>query len=178
MLQEFQRVLNSFPFDYEDTRRKEILTSIIERVEVKEPTEIDIPEPINKIEYSSFPSDDRVLVSMTSVEPQMNPNSPWARLISRVPVPFLIRIHLRKFEFDTVRILIQSGKISDMNDLKWIRNSLRKMEEDVPFDSIIGRASFKITDLRRLVQKKLMLSPESLLPGLNDPRFDTLFERN
>ncbi|EQA35774.1 hypothetical protein LEP1GSC047_0220 [Leptospira inadai serovar Lyme str. 10] len=155
MLQEFQRVLNSFPFDYEDTRRKEILTSIIERVEVKEPTEIDIPEPINKIEYSSFPSDDRVLVSMTSVEPQMNPNSPWARLISRVPVPFLIRIHLRKFEFDTVRILIQSGKISDMNDLKWIRNSLRKMEEDVPFDSIIGRASFKITDLRRLVQKKI-----------------------
>ncbi|EQA46413.1 hypothetical protein LEP1GSC050_0429 [Leptospira broomii serovar Hurstbridge str. 5399] len=155
MLQEFQRVLNSFPFDYEDTRRKEILTSIIERVEVKEPTEIDIPDRISTAEYSEFPSDDHILERMTSVESQINPSSPWAKLISRVPVTFLIQIHLRKFEFDTVRILIQSGKISEMNDLKWIRNSLRKMEKDVPFDAIVGRASFKITDLRRLVQKKI-----------------------
>ena len=44
-----------------------------------------------------------------------NPNSSWSKITHNFPVDFLVRIHFRKYDFDTVKKLIQKGKINNNN---------------------------------------------------------------
>lgn len=92
---------------------------------------------------------------MAAQEANLNPNSPWGRMVSKFSIEFLLRVHLRKCEFETVRKLITSGKVTDEVNLRLIRDSLLKMEKNINVDKVLASYLEEMIELRRLAQRKL-----------------------
>ncbi|HNH11339.1 MAG TPA: hypothetical protein PK683_22760, partial [Leptospiraceae bacterium] len=90
------------------------------------------------------------------------PNSKWAKAVRQFSVKFLIRIHFRKYEFDVVKKLILSGKIYDIEDMIYIRNSILELEKFLDKDPILNYHLEKMTDLRRICQAKINVSRKSV----------------
>lgn len=91
----------------------------------------------------------------TDIPNNINPNSPWGRMVSKFSIDFLLRVHLRKCEFETVRKLVTSGKVTSEENLRLIRDSLLKMEKNVNVDKVLASYLDEMTELRRLTQRKL-----------------------
>ncbi|EQA43994.1 hypothetical protein LEP1GSC050_2091 [Leptospira broomii serovar Hurstbridge str. 5399] len=154
MLEEYQRVLTASPNEYEDARRRNNLAALLEQSGTPTTVARDIPE------YEIGPSigshgTKRAVDKIASDEVLINPKSPWSRLTSKFSSEFLIRIHLRKYEFDTVKKLILGGKIVEYDELKFVRDTLQVMESHVHLDPLLSNFISEMTELRRLAQKKM-----------------------
>ncbi|EQA37209.1 hypothetical protein LEP1GSC047_4002 [Leptospira inadai serovar Lyme str. 10] len=154
MLEEYQRVLTAAPNEYEDARRRNNLAALLEQSGTPATIARDIPE------YEIGPSigshgTKRAADRVASNEILINPKNPWSRLTSKFSSEFLIRIHLRKYEFDTVKKLIQGGKIAEYDELKFVRDTLQVMESHVHLDPLLNNFLSEMTELRRLAQKKM-----------------------
>ncbi|MCR9142752.1 MAG: hypothetical protein NXI24_10910 [bacterium] len=79
----------------------------------------------------------------------------WGRSVQKYGVEFLIRIHLRKYDFELLRSLIRGGRISRENDLRYLRDSLRKMQGRLDVDPPLKRFVKEMAELRRLAQVRL-----------------------
>ncbi|TGJ99696.1 hypothetical protein EHO59_17845 [Leptospira semungkisensis] len=154
MLEEYQRVLTSSPNDYDDNRRRNLLSELLEKAGTPVSVARDIPD-YEITPSSGTPGFKRAADMVASDEGSFNPKSPWSRLTSKFSVEFLIRIHLRKYEFDTVRKLILGGKLTSFEDLKFVRDSVQKMETHLNLDASLQSYASDMTELRRLAQKKM-----------------------
>lgn len=142
MLDEYIRLIATNAFEYTDSWRKEKLYKLYRD---EEPTyETDFEE-----EHSSG--------TTTSAERRyMDPgNSKWAKAVNQFSIRFLIRIHFRKYEFDVVKKLVQTSKISMLDDLVYIRNTLKDLEKQLDRDTILKYHLDKIVELRRITQAKI-----------------------
>ncbi|TGL64141.1 hypothetical protein [Leptospira sarikeiensis] len=159
MLEEYQRVLTAAPNDYDDNRRRNVLAEVLERAGTPVTVARDIPDyEISSIGGNSSGSPlgfKRAADAVASNEVAFNPKSPWSRLTSKFSVEFLVRIHLRKYEFDTIRKLILSGKLVTFEDLKYVRDSIHTMENHTHLDPLLRNYTDEMTELRRLAQKKM-----------------------
>ncbi|TGK21967.1 hypothetical protein EHO61_01655 [Leptospira fluminis] len=159
MLEEYQRVLTANPNDYEENRKRNNLSSLLENSGTPTVIARDIPE--FEIGPSSGGSakygTKRAVDKIEADDALINPKNPWSRLTSKFSAEFLIRIHLRKYEFDTVRKLVQTGKISEYEDLKFVRDTLQEMEGRTHLDPLLSNFMTEMVDLRRLTQKKMNL---------------------
>ena len=85
----------------------------------------------------------------------MNLSGGWGVAVERYGVQFLIRIHLRKYEFDTLRSLIRGGRIAREEDLRFLRDSLRKMQGRLDADPTLKLFLKAMAEVRRLAQVRL-----------------------
>lgn len=160
MLEEYQRVLTSAPNEYDDNRRRNLLSELLEKAGTPVAVARDIPDyEISPLGGSGIPGSQtgfkRAADAVSANDAGFNPKSPWSRLTSKFSVEFLVRIHLRKYEFDTVRKLILSGKLASFEDLKFVRDSIQKMESHMHLDGLLQNYTNDMTELRRLAQKKM-----------------------
>lgn len=86
---------------------------------------------------------------------EMDKTGKWGQAVQKFGVEFLVRIHLRKYEFDRVKQLIKQHKIATEKDLRFIRDTLRKMEGRLEEDPTLKQHLEVITDLRRLAQLRM-----------------------
>lgn len=149
MIEEFTRVLGNAAFEYTDAWKKAKLREIYSE---EEETGEEIPDMEIELEKQNRAVDQ--LPGLTGSQ-QTDTNSNWGKITNNFPVDFLLRIHFRKLEFDVVRKLITTGKIREEKDLKYVRDTLQKMEERANRDPILKRYNNEMVDLRRLAQGRL-----------------------
>ena len=79
----------------------------------------------------------------------------WDQAVSRYGIEFLVRIHLRKREFEKLHNLIKKRKIEHENHLRFIRNEVYRLEDQLSWDFRLERYRDQMADLRRLAQMRL-----------------------
>ncbi len=86
---------------------------------------------------------------------EMDRSGKWGEAVDKFGVEFLVRIHLRKYEFDKLKHLVRTKKIAREEDLKYIRDALMKMEGRKTSDPGLVRHQAAMIDLRRAVQMRI-----------------------
>lgn len=86
---------------------------------------------------------------------KMNLAGNWGKAVKQFGVQFLIRVHLRKHEYDILKKLLLQKKIAKEEDLLFLRDCLRKMEENYYLDKEIKKYINEIKELKRIVQLKI-----------------------
>ncbi|EMY76682.1 hypothetical protein LEP1GSC060_0307 [Leptospira weilii serovar Ranarum str. ICFT] len=160
MLEEYIRMMNNNPDDFQDDFRTHNMEDILVAKGDSPKEGKDIPDgsfgspPLSN---SFGPTLSHRATDRMELPANLNPNSPWGRMVSKFSIEFLLRVHLRKCEFETVRKLITSGKIVDEENLRLIRDSLLKMEKNINVDKVLASYLDEMVELRRLTQRKLNL---------------------
>ncbi|MBM9575985.1 hypothetical protein JWG45_02355 [Leptospira sp. 201903070] len=165
MLEEFIRMMNNNPNDFLEEFRIQALEEILvskgsSPTEGKDITEDSASGTSFSSSFSPVPSQ-RATDRMEEQLNNVNPNSPWGRMVSKFSVDFLLRVHLRKCEFETIRKLIITGKVTEPEQLRLVRDSLLKMEKNVHVDMVLASYLEEMIELRRLTQRKLNLLGKS-----------------
>ncbi|WP_061223978.1 hypothetical protein [Leptospira weilii] len=159
MIEEFIRMMNNNPNDFEEGSRSQAMEDILVAKGDNPSEEKNISDESSKLTSlsNSFgPTlSQRATDRMAAQEANFNPNSPWGRMASKFSIEFLLRVHLRKCEFETVRKLITSGKVTDEVNLRLIRDSLLKMEKNINVDKVLASYLEEMIELKRLAQRKL-----------------------
>lgn len=149
MLDDFVKKIEANAFEYTDSWRKEKLFKLYRE-------ENPGQEMFSYDEY---------------IRPEKKANLPtgkWARAINQFSIKFLVRIHFRKYEFNVIRLKIIEGKISNIEDLIYIRNTLRDLEKMLDKDIILKYHLEKMIELRRLVQAKINIIRKDQEPKDNE----------
>ncbi|MEQ9363105.1 MAG: hypothetical protein RIF32_02625 [Leptospirales bacterium] len=141
--------------------------------------QFDGPFDANSDELAAeeFPADPRRrAVDLTELDElqAMDLSGNWGRVVKKYGVIFLVRIHLRKYEFDILRALIRGGRISREDDLRYLRDSLRKMQGRLDSDPPLKSFVKEMAELRRLAQVRLnriyevkrRLQPDQVYAGI------------
>ncbi|MCE9499483.1 MAG: hypothetical protein K8R21_03125 [Leptospira sp.] len=144
MLEEYNRLLASNPYEYSEVWKKERLYSIYQESD-------DEMIPVNPTDEGPVRAVDQV----RDANANSSTNSKWGKTTSQFSVEFLVRIHFRKYEFETIRKLILTGRITKEHDLIYIRDTLKKMEGRTNIDHILKHYMNQMVELRRLAQAKL-----------------------
>ncbi|PJZ54595.1 hypothetical protein [Leptospira adleri] len=164
MLEEFIRMMNNNPNDFQEEFRTQALEEILvsKGSSPSEGKDIGEETPANSFSsaFSPVPSQ-RATDRMGDPLNNVNPNSPWGRMVSKFSIDFLLRVHLRKCEFETIRRLIITGKVGEAEHLRLIRESLLKMEKNIHVDKVLASYLEEMVELRRLTQRKLNLLGKS-----------------
>ncbi|MBM9501387.1 hypothetical protein JWG44_14110 [Leptospira sp. 201903071] len=165
MLEEFIRMMNNNPNDFLEEFRIQALEEILvskgsSPSEGKDIVEDSSPTSSFSSSFSPVPSQ-RATDRMEEQLNNVNPNSPWGRMVSKFSVDFLLRVHLRKCEFETIRKLIITGKVAEAEQLRLVRDSLLKMEKNIHVDTVLASYLEEMVELRRLTQRKLNLLGKS-----------------
>ncbi|MCB1178652.1 MAG: hypothetical protein KDK36_13790 [Leptospiraceae bacterium] len=151
MVDDFLRIVSSNAFEYTDNWRKEKLFKLV-REEENDFDPIEIEETPLEVAEEKFKTKE-------------NTSSKWHKTINQFSTKFVLRIHFRKYEFDVVRKLIVTGKITEMEDFIYIRDSIKEMETMKDRDPILKYHIEKMTDLRRLCQAKINIIRKDRLPS-------------
>ena len=83
---------------------------------------------------------------------KMNMTGSWGKAVEKYGVSFLIRIHLRKMELDTLKKLVQRKQIARQEDLKFLRDSLRVMIDRFQLQRQSEDTIAPVRELNRIVQ--------------------------
>ena len=86
---------------------------------------------------------------------EMDRSGNWGEAVDKFGVEFLLRIHFRKYEFEKVRILVRQRKIAREEDLRYIRETLAKLESRMSIDPGLVKYRAAIGELRRAVQTRI-----------------------
>ncbi|MCB1321100.1 MAG: hypothetical protein KDK34_12650 [Leptospiraceae bacterium] len=81
--------------------------------------------------------------------------SSWGKAVRKYGVNFLLRMHLRRNEFEKISWLIKTGRITNPGDLRFIRDTAREMETRSQTDMALQPFKNDLIDLRRNAQRKL-----------------------
>ncbi|MDH5655126.1 MAG: hypothetical protein OEZ34_04425 [Spirochaetia bacterium] len=79
----------------------------------------------------------------------------WGQAVQKFGVEFLLRIHFRKYEFDTVINLVKTKRIAKEKDIRYIRDTMRKLDDRMRSDPLLIKHKAKIDSLKRLTQVRL-----------------------
>jgi hypothetical protein len=150
MLEQFTRIINERPDHFQDAYRISKLKQFIpEEDEFKEPEEEH--EKIQQVQERRRAVDTEEYQQLS----KMNLTGNWAKAVEQFGVQFLIRVHLRKYEFDVLKKLLLQKRIAREEDLIFLRDSLRKMEERSLFNPELKKYLNEIKELKRIVQIKI-----------------------
>jgi len=150
MLEQFTRIIHERPEHFQDAYRISKLKQFIpEEDEFKEPEEEH--EKIQQVQERRRAVDTEEYQQLS----KMNLTGNWAKAVEQFGVQFLIRVHLRKYEFDVLKKLLLQKRIAREEDLIFLRDSLRKMEERSLFNPELKKYLNEIKELKRIVQIKI-----------------------
>lgn len=150
MLEQFTRIIHERPDHFQDAYRISKLKQFIpEEDEFKEPEEEQ--EKIQQVQERRRAVDTEEYQQLS----KMNLTGNWAKAVEQFGVQFLIRVHLRKYEFDVLKKLLLQKRIAREEDLIFLRDSLRKMEERSLFNPELKKYLNEIKELKRIVQIKI-----------------------
>jgi hypothetical protein len=150
MLEQFTRIIHERPDHFQDAYRISKLKQFIpEEDEFKEPEEEH--EKIQQVQEKRRAVDTEEYQQLS----KMNLTGNWAKAVKQFGVQFLIRVHLRKCEFDVLKKLLLQKRIAREEDLIFLRDSLRKMEERSLFNPELKKYLNEIKELKRIVQIKI-----------------------
>jgi hypothetical protein len=150
MLEQFTRIIHERPDHFQDAYRISKLKQFIpEEDEFKEPEEEH--EKIQQVEERRRAVDTEEYQQLS----KMNLTGNWAKAVEQFGVQFLIRVHLRKCEFNVLKKLLLQKRIAREEDLIFLRDSLRKMEERSLFNPELKKYLNEIKELKRIVQIKI-----------------------
>lgn len=167
MLNQFETVMENHIKEYTDEwkarRLEELMTGLDEEsgpaAKKKAAQANSDPGLTDHDDVYSAPSEEapRRAVDNTAYQKlqEMDLSGAWGRSVKQFGVQFLIRVHLRKYEFDELRKLIRQKKIAKEEDLRFIRDSVRKMEYRIIDDPKLNDYSQEMTELRRAAQLRL-----------------------
>ena len=149
MLEEFLRIINSSPLEYEDSWRNAKLAGLLgeEEEEDEDLEEIDLGDHIE--EDDTHPN-----------LPVINPQSPFGKLSGRFSIEMLVRVHFNKFEFETIRRLVGSTRIRTAKQYRYIIQKCYEFEKEAKTDFLKEKHVDKVVELRRFVQAKLNILKE------------------
>jgi hypothetical protein len=150
MLEQFTRIIHERPDHFQDAYRISKLKQFIpEEDEFKEPEEEH--KKIRQVQERRRAVDTEEYQQLS----KMNLTGNWAKAVEQFGVQFLIRVHLRKYEFDVLKKLLLQKRIAREEDLIFLRDSLRKMEERSLFNPELKKYLNEIKELKRIVQIKI-----------------------
>lgn len=154
MLEQFIRIIKEKPEAYSESFRllklKEFLPRESEAFDIDYDNEQD--KDLNQTETPRRRAVDTEEYKELS---RMNLTGNWKTAVEKFGVQFLIRVHLRKMEFDVLKKLLLRKHIAREEDLLFLRESLRKMEERSLFDKELKKHLPEIRELKRITQIKL-----------------------
>lgn len=167
MLQQFLSIMKELPEKYTEAYKESKLNEIFPEVSETrhEPliaaTEVldeeDLDNRMGSDQSQSAPVDNRRAIDTPEyleIE-KMDLSGKWGDIVQRYGVQFLIRIHLRKNEYNDLKKLIRTNRIAREADLRFIRDSIRTMESRMDVTSPLWRYRTELADLRRIAQLRM-----------------------
>lgn len=79
----------------------------------------------------------------------------WGKAVEKYGVTFLIRIHLRRHDFETLKRLMSRKRIAREEDLRYLRDSLRLIDDRYTLEREMQMHLPAVRDLKRFTQLKL-----------------------
>ncbi|MGV3665157.1 MAG: hypothetical protein ACO1NV_03415 [Leptospira bouyouniensis] len=156
MLEEFQRMLTAQSYEYTDQWRRNKLQEIF-KDEVLQAEEL-----ANNANFRENDPTKRAVDQLKDQAPKEKIDSNWVKAKENFSTEFLLRVHFRKYEFDIVKKLIQSGKLKEEKDIKYVRDTIQLMESRMEQDNLLKRYANEMIDLRRYAQAKLNMLRQGL----------------
>jgi len=154
MLEEYTRILLSSSFEYTDQWRLNKIQDIYSD-EIGATMEESVPAPTA--------TDPKRAVDSIKEGTKEKIDPSWSKATQNFSVEFLLRVHFRKYEFDIIKKLIQTGKIRDEKELKYIRDTLLLMETRTDVDRLLKRYIEDMVELRRYCQAKLNMLRQGIV---------------
>ncbi|XDD41886.1 hypothetical protein AB3N58_11325 [Leptospira sp. WS60.C2] len=149
MLEEFQRMLTAQSYEYTDQWRRNKLQEIFK-------DEVLVAEELaNSANFRDNDATKRAVDQLKEQTPKEKIDSNWVKAKENFSTEFLLRVHFRKYEFDIVKKLIQSGKLKEEKDIKYVRDTIQLMESRMEQDNLLRRYANEMIELRRYAQAKL-----------------------
>ncbi|TGN17872.1 hypothetical protein [Leptospira idonii] len=156
MLEEYSRILTTSSFEYTDQWRRNKLQEIFR----DEANSVDEMAPyLNQREQDAS----KRATDQLKEAPKEKIDQNWVKATQNFSAEFLIRVHFRKYEFDVIKKLIQTGKLKEEKDLKFVRDTLQTMEGRMSEDGLLRRYAEEMTDLRRYCQAKLNMLRQGIV---------------
>ncbi len=153
MLDQFLRIYQEKPDHYNDEYRIYILKKYLPEEEVQNTVNEEVIEIKETKKEKKF---QRAVDTEEYKElSKMNLSGNWGKAIEKFGVQFLIRVHLRNNEYDILKKLLLQKKIAKEEDLLFLRDTLRKMEERSLFEKELKKYQNEIKELKRIAQIKL-----------------------
>lgn len=146
MIEDFLRQIAANAFEYTESWKKEKLYKLYR----------DEEEPSGHGTVDS---------NYSTITQKDNSSNKWTKSVNQFSIPFLIRIHFRKYEFILIKKMIISGKINQLNDLIYIRNLLKDIEKNTEQDILLKYHLDSIIELRRIAQAKINIMRKSEIPN-------------
>lgn len=153
MMEEYQRLVNAQSFEFTDQWRR---TKIQELFKDDAASSADMAAALNFSKQEEVEIESHAEVSKEKEDPV------WQRVTQEFPVEFLLRIHFKKYEFDVIKKLIQTGRVKEEKYLKMIRDTLETLEKKSEKDRILQMHKDTIIDLRRYSQAKLNMARQGI----------------
>ncbi|ABZ94846.1 hypothetical protein EHQ92_14435 [Leptospira biflexa] len=156
MLEEFQRMLTAQSYEYTDQWRRNKLQEIFK-------DEVLLAEELaNSTNLRENDPTKRAVDQLKEQTPKEKIDSNWVRAKENFSTEFLLRVHFRKYEFDIVKRLIQTGKLKEEKDIKYVRDTIQLMESRMEQDNLLKRYANEMIELRRYAQAKLNMIRQGL----------------
>lgn len=155
MLEEFQRMLTAQSYEYTDQWRRTKLQEIFK-------DEVIASEELANAAIKDYDPTKRAVDQLKEQTPKEKVDQNWVKAKENFSTEFLLRVHFRKYEFDVVKKLIQSGKLKDEKDIKYVRDTLQLMENRMDQDNLLKRYATEMVELRRYAQAKLNLLRQNI----------------
>lgn len=168
MLQQFEQLLTTTFAEYTDTWKRRKLEELVPDLGLQDepvdggggaPIEDPAAPPGMDDDHLDHPPDSHPKRAVDSGElariQEMDRSGNWGNAVDRYGVQFLLRIHFRKYEFDKVKWLLRTGKVAREEDLRFVRNTIRTMEERTHLDMKLLKFDKEMAEVKRIAQMKL-----------------------
>ncbi len=161
MLQQYEHFISTNFAEFSETWKKNKLSEIMAGMDPNEAGGMEDSEVMQETpgEGGMAEAADTPARAVDTAEyarmQEMDTSGKWGSAVNKFGVEFLLRIHFRKYEFEEVRQLVRTKKIAKEEDLRYVRDTLRKMESRVKTDPGLAPHLQTMAELRRMVQIRL-----------------------
>ncbi len=119
-----------------------------------------MPSPANKDPQNSGAPPSQRAVDSAQYQKYTNDKSQQSlsKVLQIYGVEFFFRINLRKYNFDLLMQIIESGEIDRRSDLVLLRDMIQHMKDNFARDPKLGEYTDKIYRLERIISRQMLYS--------------------
>lgn len=164
MLQQFLHLMADKPEEYSAYWREVQLRQLLPELGALEPQGVEIEEEKDResdeagspFRETGARSTRRAVDTLEYREAAtMDLSGAWGKAVEKYGVTFLLRVHLRRHDFETLKRLVIRKRIAREEDLRYLRDSLRLMDDRYTLDREMAIHLPALRDLKRLAQLRL-----------------------
>lgn len=162
MLDEYEGFIERNFNDFTDSWKTNKLNELLRMNENKLLRDAAPPAPAADRDPASSKAARASQRAVDSPEYQKYSNDKSKQSLSKVlqiyGVEFFFRINLRKYNFDLLMQIIESGEIDRRSDLVLLRDMIQNMKDNVGRDPKLGEYTDKIYRLERIISRQMLYS--------------------